>query len=287
MTPRRVPEARRPGLARAAYLAAGVLPFVVSGWLLALLGLPVVVPLSWALLLRTVTGFVVTGLYHRGASHRSVTFHPLAERVLRVYGWLALGIGLRTWATVHRLHHAHADDDAAPFSPARPGRGLHTIARDTIRAHLAAARDPKALSRFAEGLPDDGLERFIASEERRLFGVFGLRMPLWALVLSLPFVTSGPMGLLGGLALFPAASGSVLWTSIWVVNGLGHRVGWRNFDTRDASTNVVRHDWLALGEALHNNHHARPGSACFAAREGEIDPGWWALRGLRWLGVVT
>ncbi len=208
---------------------------------------------------------------------------------MRVYGWLAIGLGLRTWAAVHRWHHATGDEDHAPFSPARAGSGLHTIARETIAAHWAAVRDPGRVARYTDGLPDDALERFIQADERRFFGVFGLRLPLWGALLCAPWLALGlplPWALAAAAAVFVPASGSVLWMSVWVVNGLGHRYGRRNFDTRDRSTNVVRADWLAMGEALHNNHHALPGSANMAVAAGEVDPSWWILRGLARVGLV-
>jgi sn-1 stearoyl-lipid 9-desaturase len=41
-----------------------------------------------------------------------------------------------------------------------------------------------------------------------------------------------------------------------------------------------------MGEALHNNHHARPGSARLSAGPGELDPGFAVLRALHALGLV-
>ena len=48
------------------------------------------------------------------------------------------------------------------------------------------------------------------------------------------------------------------WIPFWaagVVNGLGHAVGYRNFECRDAATNLVPWGILIGGEELHNNHH--------------------------------
>lgn len=41
-----------------------------------------------------------------------------------------------------------------------------------------------------------------------------------------------------------------------------------------------------MGECWHNNHHAYPESARLGLAEGEWDPGWWALRGMRCAGLA-
>jgi stearoyl-CoA desaturase (delta-9 desaturase) len=74
------------------------------------------------------------------------------------------------------------------------------------------------------------------------------------------------------------------WTG--VINGLGHHLGYRNFDTRDASHNIVPLAVVTAGEALHNNHHRSPRSACFAVRPWELDMGWWVIRLLAVLGLA-
>lgn len=291
------PEVRGRWRALLGYLVLQGLPFAVGG--LALLAveaasgraLPVGALLLALLGLRQVTAFVVTALYHRSASHAALDFHPALRLPLRLWGWLFTGVGLRTWALVHRWHHATGDGPDAPFSPSRPGGSILRCARETIAAHRAAARDPSPLARFGRDLPDDALERFIQAEERRGFGAFGLRLPLLvglltaavAVVLDLPWGTAVGVA----LAALPAASGSVAAFAVGVVNGVGHLYGTRNFETRDTSTNVVSADWLGMGEALHNNHHARPGSARFAVAPGEVDPTWWVLRALARVGAVT
>jgi stearoyl-CoA desaturase (delta-9 desaturase) len=60
----------------------------------------------------------------------------------------------------------------------------------------------------------------------------------------------------------------------WMVNSLAHKYGYRNFATKDHSTNNTFVSWLVAGEGLQNNHHARPKSANFAKKKGEIDLGY-------------
>ena len=66
----------------------------------------------------------------------------------------------------------------------------------------------------------------------------------------------------------------------WAVNSIAHCFGRRRFETREDSRNSALVNTLTMnGEGLHNNHHAFPWSASFALFPGEIDPGYWVLRG--------
>jgi hypothetical protein len=67
-----------------------------------------------------------------------------------------------------------------------------------------------------------------------------------------------------------------IWTPIMgnIINGVGHALGYRNFETRDRSRNIYPWGLWILGEELHNNHHADPRSAKFKAHWWEIDVGW-------------
>jgi stearoyl-CoA desaturase (delta-9 desaturase) len=71
-----------------------------------------------------------------------------------------------------------------------------------------------------------------------------------------------------------------------VINGLGHAIGYRNFECRDAATNVLPWGVLMGGEELHNNHHAFPSSAKFNLRPWEFDIGWVYISVLSKLGLA-
>src|SRR2546423_145121 len=77
-----------------------------------------------------------------------------------------------------------------------------------------------------------------------------------------------------------------LWLSAGIVNGVGHAVGYRNFNVKDESRNISPIAiWLG-GEELHNNHHADPHSAKFKAKWYELDIGWVYLRLLSIFGLA-
>ena len=69
-----------------------------------------------------------------------------------------------------------------------------------------------------------------------------------------------------------------------VVNGVGHYFGYRNFQSEDASTNIVPWGILIGGEELHNNHHAYASSAKLSNRWYEFDIGWFYIRIWKSLG---
>ena len=59
-----------------------------------------------------------------------------------------------------------------------------------------------------------------------------------------------------GLVIFVV---QMVWIPFWaagVINGVGHYWGYRNFETQDASRNIVPIGILIGGEEFHNNHHA-------------------------------
>ena len=76
----------------------------------------------------------------------------------------------------------------------------------------------------------------------------------------------------------------------WLIGHLAHNNGAIHREVRGAAVqgrNVRFTSLLTMGECWHNNHHAFPGSARLGLAPHEWDPGWWALLGLRRLGLVT
>jgi stearoyl-CoA desaturase (Delta-9 desaturase) len=69
------------------------------------------------------------------------------------------------------------------------------------------------------------------------------------------------------------------------INAVGHSYGRRPYD--NMATNLRLLALVTSGEALHNNHHAAPTSARFARTAGEVDLGWWTIRALERLRLVT
>jgi fatty-acid desaturase len=75
----------------------------------------------------------------------------------------------------------------------------------------------------------------------------------------------------------------------WAIGYLAHNRGAMHYEVQGAAVqgrNICFTSLLTMGECWHNNHHAFPGSAKLGLQDGEWDPGWWVLVGLRRLGLV-
>ena len=82
----------------------------------------------------------------------------------------------------------------------------------------------------------------------------------------------------------------MIWIPVFaagVVNGLGHALGYRNFECRDAATNISPWGILIGGEELHNNHHTYPNSAKLSVKKWEFDMGWMWIRLFSLLGLAS
>ena len=217
------------------------------------------VPVLYVIVLGHMTNLCVTLYLHRSATHEGVKFHPVVEHLMRWWLWLTTGLTTLEWVACHRKHHAFSDREGDPHSPVQ--EGLLAIVFGGVFFYQEAVRDQELLDKYGRGCPDDWVERKVYSGQTMV----GL---LLMMVLD--------------LFLFGFAWGMVVWScmAVWipifgnVINGVGHAVGYRNFDTKDASRNIIPLGLWIVGEELHNNHHADPKSAKFRAKWYEFDVGW-------------
>ena len=223
------------------------------------------------LVLTHVTIVSVTIYLHRYSAHRALELNPVLEHFFRFWLWLTTAMNTREWTAVHRKHHANSETVDDPHSPRH--KGLLTVLRRGAELYRSEAKNPETLRLYGKNCPDDWIER-------RLYARFpnaGI-----ALMALLDLSLFGALGLtVWGL--------QMLWIPLWaagVVNGLGHAIGYRNFECRDASTNLLPWGLLIAGEELHNNHHTYPNSAKLSVRKWEFDLGWAWIRLFGWLGLA-
>lgn len=75
----------------------------------------------------------------------------------------------------------------------------------------------------------------------------------------------------------------------WTITYFCHNPGSGRWSVPGASvqaSNIEGLGLLTFGECWHNNHHAFPESAKIGIYPGQLDPGWWVIRGMKWCGLV-
>ena len=233
------------------------------------------------LVLRQVNIFTLSTLFHRSYSHRQFDYHPILEHPMRVWNWVWAGTGGRAWSILHRWHHAAADTEDDPHSPTKTGGNLRNITQQTFKSYQVCLHEPERFRRFEYKLPDDRFEHFVRwLEAKGVWGLVIVRIPL-ILAIMVPF-----LGWAGALCGLPGIMGSVWFSTVIIVNGLCHTMGYQVMDSGDTSTNLFPVDLFGWGEALHHNHHYQQGRANYAITGFEWDPGFWTLWCLSKVGLV-
>ncbi|MEX3527029.1 MAG: fatty acid desaturase [Burkholderia sp.] len=218
----------------------------------------------WQIVLFTlvathVTIVAVTIYLHRCQAHRALDLHPAVSHFFRLWLWMSTGMLTGQWAAIHRKHHAKCETEEDPHSPQT--RGIWKVLLEGAELYRAEAKNEETLRKFSHGTPNDWIEHNIYSKytllgvsmmmviDVALFGIVGLSV--WAL--------------------------QMIWIPFWaagVVNGLAHFWGYRNFNSADASTNLIPWGIVIGGEEMHNNHHTFATSAKFSNKWYEFDIGW-------------
>ena len=241
--------------------------YIVHGFLkLSFLGLIIA-----TVILTQITIACVTIYLHRCKSHRALTLHPIVSHFFRFWLWLTTGMVTAHWVAIHRKHHANTDVKGDPHSPVV--LGLKEVFWRGAELYRKASKDTAMIEKYAHDCPTDWVERNLYSKYSALgitimafldlffFGIPGIT--IWAI--------------------------QMIWIPLWAagfINGIGHYFGYRNFECKEAATNIIPWGFWIGGEELHNNHHAYASSAKFSVRPWEFDLGWFYIKCLAMVGLA-
>jgi stearoyl-CoA desaturase (delta-9 desaturase) len=224
-----------------------------------------------SLIMMQISIFGVTVYLHRDAAHRSVDLHPAIRHFFRLWVWMTSSMLTKEWVAVHRKHHAKCETPEDPHSPVI--YGLKKVLSQGAELYGVERRNKETLEKYGRGCPDDWVEQNVYSKYRNA-GVISMAL-IDIFLFGVPSILIFAIQMLT----FPVLAAGV-------INGLGHAIGYRNFECPDASTNVMPFGLLIGGEELHNNHHAFPSSAKFSIQPWEFDPGWAMISIFKFFGLA-
>lgn len=215
-----------------------------------------------ALVFTHITIASVTIFLHRHQAHRALDLHPVASHFFRFWLWITTGMVTKEWVAIHRKHHAKCETEEDPHSP--QVLGFKKVMWQGAELYRQEAENSETMEKYGKGTPDDWLERNIY--KHHIFGV--------SLMLVIDLMLFGA----AGLTIWAV---QMIWIPFWaagVINGIGHYWGYRNYECKDAATNVSPWGIIIGGEELHNNHHTYPGSAKLSSKWWEFDIGWMYIQ---------
>jgi stearoyl-CoA desaturase (delta-9 desaturase) len=223
------------------------------------------------LILTQITIAGVTIYLHRYQTHRALTLHPIVSHFFRFWLWMTTGMVTAEWVAIHRKHHAFSDVEGDPHSPLV--FGIKKVFWEGAELYRVARNDKAMVAKYSQGTPTDWLERHVYSRHssKGLFFMFLIDLFLF----GLPGITLWAI--------------QMMWIPLHaagVVNGIGHYWGYRNYECKDAATNIVPWGIWIGGEELHNNHHTFASSAKFSVKWWEFDLGWMYIRILSFFGLA-
>jgi len=210
--------------------------------------------------------FGVTGGYHRYFSHRSYKLNRFWQFWMAFLAQTSGQKGALWWAAHHRDHHLYSDRKEDLHSPVHEGfwwSHLGWILSDEYDDY-----DTKRVS---------DLSKF---PELRWLDRHYLVPPVFYAV---------SIFLIGGWDAFVwgfLAATVALYHGTFLINSLTHIWGTRRFATPDESRNNFVLAVLTMGEGWHNNHHHYMSSVRQGIRWWEIDPTYYLLTMLSWVGIA-
>lgn len=219
-----------------------------------------------ALALYYLRMFGVTAGYHRYFSHRTFKTSRVFQFVLAFLAQSSAQKGVLWWAAHHRHHHKHSDQEG----------DIHSVLRDGFWwSHVGWI-----LSSAYDATDNDKIKDLVKYPELRWLDRWHLVPPV-ALGITL-YLIGGPWALVWGMFV----STTLLWHGTFTINSLTHVFGSRRYATTDNSRNSFILSLVTMGEGWHNNHHYYQRATNQGFFWWEIDPTYYVLKMLSWVGVV-
>jgi stearoyl-CoA desaturase (delta-9 desaturase) len=219
----------------------------------------------------------ISVFYHRGLTHNALTMSPALKRFVYATGGWMTGLDAKGWCCMHRLHHRYSDTAKDPHSPVH--KGIFGIALHQLYSY----------KRVLKGLMKKEPEYVSVVQDFDCDVSWQNKLGLWYLPYILHGMIAVALGLSGagwllGLAYFLGIMSHPVQG--WMVNSLGHALGYRNYGTTDNSKNNTLVAWLVAGEGYQNNHHRYPQAVKFSMKWYEFDWGYGLCWALRKMGLI-
>jgi len=227
----------------------------------------------WALAFLYLNGLSITGGYHRLWAHKAYEAHSALKWFYALWGAGALQNSILVWASDHRRHHRHVDDNEQ--DPYSAGRGLWFSHMGWMLRNYPSGENDFSNARDLQRDP-------IVMFQHRHY------------VALTTFMNLGPALLLG--AILGDVIGTVLLVGLlrlvvnhhvtFFINSLAHFWGTRPYTEDNSARDNGVLAFLTYGEGYHNYHHIFQNDYRNGIRWWQWDPTKWLIAACARLGLA-
>ena len=219
-------------------------------------------------------GLSITAGYHRMWSHKAYKGHPFLRLTFALGGACALQNDVMHWASDHRRHHRHVDqNDLDPYSA---GRGFWFSHIGWILRHY-----------------DSGKEDFSNIKD-----IQQDKVALWQhqhyliLVLLTNIALPAFLGFLHGDIIACLLLGGLLRLVMsqhvtYLINSVAHMWGKQTYSDASSARDNPLLALITYGEGYHNYHHTFQWDYRNGVKWWHFDPTKWMIRSLSCVGLTT
>jgi stearoyl-CoA desaturase (Delta-9 desaturase) len=219
-------------------------------------------------------GFSITLGYHRLFSHLAFQAHWLVRLFVVIFGAGAFESSVLWWASEHRNHHKHVDEDDDPYS----------ISKGLFHAHIGWLMFKLKPEATLENVADLKKDPFLVWQHRYIH--FIAFVTAFVLPAAAGYAWGGWKSALGGFLLAGVLRVVVLQHCTFCINSLCHYIGTQPYSSKCSA----RDSWImaivTIGEGYHNYHHEFQHDYRNGVKPWQIDPTKWAIWLLSKIGLV-
>ncbi|MEQ8956122.1 MAG: fatty acid desaturase [Gammaproteobacteria bacterium] len=219
-------------------------------------------------------GMSITAGYHRMWSHKTFTAHPIIRFVFALGGACSLQNDVLHWASDHRRHHQHVDNnDRDPYS-AKRGFWFSHIGW-ILRNYESAKEDFSNV----KDLQKDPIVRW----------QYKYYLPLVLLTnIGIPAI----IGLLYGDVIASLLLAGLLRLVLsqhvtWLINSIAHMWGSQPYSTQCTARDNPLLALFTYGEGYHNFHHTFQWDYRNGVKWWHFDPTKWMISSLSLVGLTA
>jgi stearoyl-CoA desaturase (delta-9 desaturase) len=219
-------------------------------------------------------GFSVTLGYHRLFSHISFQADWPIRLFTLIFGAGTFENSVLMWASEHRRHHKHVDDDDDPYC----------ISKGFFYAHIGWLLFKLKPDHPHDNVADLQKDKLVCWQDRNVQWIAILVSFVFPATLGL--LWNGWIGALGAFLISGVARIVVLQHCTFLINSACHTIGRQPYSKKCSARDSFLLALFTLGEGYHNYHHEFQHDYRNGVKPWQFDPTKWVIWTLSKLRLV-